>query len=299
MQSSQRLRVTAQAAVYVAALQLFLAVPAVGVERPALGAGRAAAPGPQVAGGGILPRGSDQTYRVQWMREAKIVLDGRADEPAWGQAVREQKFPFPWKQAPAPATEFRALCDETHLYFMFRVHDEDIVALDRLRDEEDAVFEDRIELYLGRDEEMKDYFCLEVDSRGRIFDYRASYPRQFDPQWNLQGMEAKATALPQGYELEAKIPTSAFPALGFPALRPGARIRCGLYRAEFSHDRSGRKVEPAASVHTMGRTIEGPPPIEEWLSWVDPKTAEPDFHVPSSMGWLEIVASPAPRPAGR
>jgi hypothetical protein len=242
-----------------------------------------------IEGGEGLAKGSEQTYRVKWLPAASVVLDGRADEPVWSKAEPETGFPFPWKQAQAPATEFRALCDETYLYFTFRVHDDDIVALDRLRDEEDEVFEDRVELYFGRDEEMKDYYCLEVDSRGRIFDYRASYPRQFDPKWNLEGMEAKASALPRGYELECRIPAKAFVALGFPALRPGAKIRCGLYRAEFSHDRSGRKVEPAASIHTMGRTVDGPPPIEEWLSWVNPKTKEPDFHVPSSMGWLEFV----------
>lgn len=244
---------------------------------------------PAAAALAVPPKGSDQTYPVKWIPDAKIVLDGRADEPAWSRAALENRFPFPWKRAAAPATEFRALCDGRHLYFSFRVDDGDIVALEKLRDEEDAVFEDRVEIYLGRDEDMKDYYCLEVDSRGRVFDYRASYPRQFDPRWNLEGLEAKAAALPRGYELEFRVPLAALAALGFPELRPGVRIRCGLYRAEFSHDRSGRKADPAASLHTMGRTLDGPPPIEDWLSWVDPKTAEPDFHVPSSLGWLAIV----------
>ncbi len=43
------------------------------------------------------------------------------------------------------------------------------------------------------------------------------------------------------------------------------------------------------SIHNLGRQLEGPPPIEAWMSWVDPKTEEPDFHVPTSLGWLEIV----------
>ena len=183
----------------------------------------------------------------------------------------------------------RAVGDETHIYFTFRVRDDDIVAMERLRDEEDGVFEDRIEMYFGRDEQMKDYYCLEVDSRGRVFDYRASYPRRFDSKWNCAGLEARSAALPQGYEVEGRIPIETFSALGFPVLRPGVRIRCGLYRAEFSHDRSGRPVEQQANIHTMGRQPVGPPPIEDWLSWVDPKTKEQDFHVPSSMGWLEIV----------
>jgi hypothetical protein len=77
--------------------------------------------------------------------------------------------------------------------------------------------------------------------------------------------------------------------LGFPAIHPGVKIRCGLYRAEFSHDRSGRVVEQKESLHNLGRKIEGPPPIEEWISWVDPKIKEPDFHVPATLGWLEVV----------
>ena len=67
------------------------------------------------------------------------------------------------------------------------------------------------------------------------------------------------------------------------------KIRCGLYRAEFSHDRSGRPVVQKESLHNLGRKVEGPPPIEEWISWVDPKTKEPDFHVPASLGWLEFT----------
>ena len=289
MTNSQWIRVAVCVVACVTITQLVMAVPIVGVEGVAPGAGPKAASSWQVSGTGDLPAGSDQTYRVRWVPQAKIVVDGRADEPEWSKAVIEKEFFFPWKKAPAPATEFRALCDETSLYFTFRVHDDDIVTLERLRDEQDEVFEDRVEMYFGRDEQMKDYYCLEVDSRGRAFDYRGSYPRQLDPNGKFEGLKTKAASLPDGYEVEGSIPIKTFVALGFPALRPGVKIRCGLYRAEFSHDRSGRPVEQKSSVHTMGRTVEGPPPIEEWLSWVDPKTKEPDFHLPSSMGWLEIV----------
>ena len=43
------------------------------------------------------------------------------------------------------------------------------------------------------------------------------------------------------------------------------------------------------TIHNRGRKLDGPPPIEAWISWGDPQTPEPDFHVPSSLGWLEIV----------
>jgi len=238
----------------------------------------------------FLPRRlSQKTYLVRHRPGVKIHLDGRADEPAWSQANVEKGFIFPWDKTPAPATEFRALCDDSYLYFTFRMHDADIVVLDQFHDEEDEVFEDRAEMYFSPDDKMKDYYCIEVDSRGRAFDYRGTYYRRLDTKWTWKGLETKGRTLPDGYEVEGRIPLASFEALGFPALRPGAKIRCGLYRAEFSHDRSGRPVVQRESIHNRGRRIEGPPPIERWMSWVDPKTEEPDFHVPTSLGWLEIV----------
>jgi hypothetical protein len=229
------------------------------------------------------------TYRVRYQPEWKIQLDGVAAEPAWSQANVERRFFFPWKRDPAPATEFRALCDDAFLYFTFRVEDADIYVLDKLRDEEDAVFEDRAEMYFVRDDRMQDYYCLEVDSRGRAYDYRGSYYRRLDPSWNWQGLETNASPIERGYVVEGRLPLASLEALGFPRLRPGEKIRCGLYRAEFSHDRSGRTVVQQETIHNRGRKLDIPPPLEEWISWVDPKTPEPDFHVPSSLGWLEVV----------
>lgn len=236
-----------------------------------------------------LGRGSSQTYEAHWLPPGRIELDGTANEPAWARARVERAFVFPWKPAPAPLTEFRALWDDDHLYFSFRVQDADIFVLDRFRDEQDAVFEDRVEVYLCRDEQMRDYFCFEVDSRGRRFDYRAHFYRRFDPTWSLSGLETRASPLPDGFEVEGRLPLKSLAALGFPSVRPGVKIRWGLYRAEFSRDRSGQPVSQAESLHNLGRRIQGPPPVEEWISWVDPKTKEPDFHVPASLGWLEFV----------
>ncbi len=234
-------------------------------------------------------RRSDKTYRVRWLPEARVKLDGRADEPAWSQAQLEKDFSFPWKDKPAPATEFRAVCDGEHLYFAFRVHDEDVVVLDRLRDEEDAVFEDRVELYFSPDERMKDYYCAEIDPRGRAFDYRGAYYRRIDPKWSWQGLRAAGAAIEQGYVVEGRIPLASFEAMGFPRLKPGVKIRCGLFRAEFHHDCSGKPAPKPDSIHTRGRQLDGPLPVQTWIAWVDPGTEEPDFHVPTSLGWLEVV----------
>lgn len=233
--------------------------------------------------------GSDQTYQVHYVPSANITVDGRADEPAWSQAAVEKHFVFPWKQSPAPATEFRALWSDEDFYFSYRAQDADIVVLESLNDPKDAVLEDRVEFYLCSDEQMKDTYCVEIDSRGRVFDYHSTYYRQFDPTWDLAGLETKGSPLPDGYQVEGRVPLRDIKALGFPTIAPGVKFRFGIYRAEFSHDRSGHKVEQQQTIHNLGRKLEGPPPIQEWISWVDPRISEPDFHVPASLGWLEFV----------
>lgn len=245
---------------------------------------------------------SNATYRVRRLPRANVKIDGRLDEPEWSRANVERHFVFPWKKADAPATEFMAFCDDEHLYFAFRMEDADIVMLDKLRDKQDVGFEDRAEMFLCRDPQMKDYFGFEIDPRGRVLDYRASYYRQYDRKWNCPGLEtagrvgqvanlsgAEQVANLSGYVVEGRIPLNTLVEMGFPRLVPGVKILCGLYRAEFSHDRSGKPAVQHESIHHPGRKLDGPLPIEEWISWVDPRTPEPDFHVPSSLGWLEIV----------
>ena len=153
-----------------------------GAPRPTRGvAARTAGPAYERAGNLRWP--SDTTYRVRRLPHAKVKIDGRLDEPEWSRANVERHFIFPWKKAEAPATEFLAFCDDQDLYFAFRVADADIVVLDKLHDKQDAVLEDRVEMFFSRDPQMQDYFGLEIDSRGRVLDYRAKYYRQLDFKW--------------------------------------------------------------------------------------------------------------------
>lgn len=230
-----------------------------------------------------------RTYQVRHVPEAGISLDGMADEPFWSQAAAERDFTFPWKPATAPATEFRALCDRDFLYFTFRVHDEDLVIVEPVREKQDIVAGDRVELFFSTDPEMWNYYCLEIDPRGRVFDYRASYYRRFDRAWSWPEVETGASSLTEGYAIEGRIPLASFEALGFPRLRPGVKIFCGLYRAEFSHDRGDAPAVPQDGKPAEGDRSDGPPPVKDWISWGDPKTEKPDFHVPASLGIFEFI----------
>ena len=105
------------------------------------------------------------------------------------------------------------------------------------------IFEDRGEIFFSRDDQMKEYYCLEIDPRGRTYDYRGLCYRNFDPTWSCKGLETKGSAWEHGYTVEGRIPIATFEALEFPRLRPSVKIRCGLYRAEFSHALDGRASE--------------------------------------------------------
>jgi len=233
-------------------------------------------------------RPGDSTYTVQYLPQVQIKLDGHLDEAHWSFASVESDFVFPWQERAAPRTDFRALCDDDSFYFAFRVVDADLFVLDDLPEEGYAVFEDRVEIYFSRDDQMQKYYCIEMDPHGRIMDYSGSYYRQFDLNWRCPGLETQGAILDNGYTVEGRIPLTTFVDLGFPTLRPGTRIRFGLFRAEFSHDRSGRPVGQKDSIHNLGRRINGPPPLEAWMSWIDPNVTLPDFHVPSALGWLQI-----------
>ena len=231
---------------------------------------------------------SDRTYTVQYLPLIQLKLDGHLDEGQWSHATIESDFTFPWQDRTAPNTDFRALCDDDYFYFAFHAIDADLFVLADLPEEGYAVFEDRVEIYFARDDQMEDYYCIEIDPHGRTMDYRGAYYRKLDLNWHCSGLETQGVVFGQGYTVEGRIPLTTFVGLGFPALRPGAKIRVGLFRAEFSHDRSGKPVEQEDSIHNLGRRLDGPPPLEAWMSWIDPHITQPDFHVPSALGWLKI-----------
>jgi uncharacterized membrane-anchored protein len=238
---------------------------------------------------------SNITYRAAHIADGKLEITGRADSPEWAKANVERQFSFPWKKdVAAPPTEFRALYDNEYFYFTFQAEDADIVAVDAMEDKKDIVLEDRVELIFSCDDRMQKYYCLEIDSKGRVYDYSGSFYRNFDSDWKWPGLETKSSTTPNGYIVEGRIPLKSFEELGLRGpknhyARSNDEMYFGIFRAEFSHDRSGKPVEQHESIHNLGRKLDGPPPVMDWISWIDPKTKEPDFHVPGALGHLELV----------
>ena len=211
-----------------------------------------------------------KTYDVRYVPEAEINVDGLLDESDWSKAYCERDFSFPSEDRAAPATQFRALCDDDSLYFSFSVHDEDVVVEEKFDAESVVAREDRVEIFFACDDKLKEYFCLEVDPLGRVLDYAASYYHRFDNSWSLPRVSAAASINPDGYMVEGSIPLKSLEALGLPPLGPGRVLKAGLFRADFNRGQDSK-------LH------------EYWISWVDPGTKQPDFHVPSAFGCLRIA----------
>lgn len=215
-------------------------------------------------------QGSDSLPAVAAVQHAAITVDGHL--PDWkdlSATFEVRDFQSPWVDTPFGSTVFRAIADSAWLYFSFEVADSLLVMLP-FAEESDVASGDRVEIFLSGDSTLGNYYCLEMGPRGDVLDYRAAYYRQFDDTWGLPGLTVAAQAIPGGYTVEGRIPIGFLRRLSEETLPTGNfTVYMGLYRAEY------RKA------HTEADPV-------QWLTWVDPNTAAPDFHVPSSLRAIQI-----------
>ncbi len=210
-----------------------------------------------------------KTYNVRHLANARINIDGVLDEADWQKASLETGFVLSWEDRPAPLTEFRAFYDEEYFYFSFNVQDDDIVAEEKFGTESVVDREDRVEIFFARSSKLEKYFCLEVDPRGRVHSYSASYHRKLDSSWDCAGLRAAASITEQGYAVEGAIALKTFESLGLPVPGRERMLTAGLFRADFAHGSDGELEK-------------------HWISWVDLSKEKPDFHVHAAFGCMRM-----------
>lgn len=181
-------------------------------------------------------------------------------DPAEGELLED--FTFPWLDRPCPRTSFRAVWNDRHLGFRFEVEDDDLV-LDESDDPDQAALgSDRVELFFASSADLlSPYYGAEMEPRGGVYDYEARFHRKINGAWTFPGLEFSGEILEGGYAVAGSFSLDVLRGLG--CLKESEMI-AGVYRAEFSHGGGGI--------------------VQNWISWVDPKVAKPDFHVPSSFG---------------
>jgi hypothetical protein len=183
---------------------------------------------------------------------------------SWEKANCLIDFSSPWKNDPISKIEFRALWDLENFYFKFIVFDTDIY-VDQKDDSFDSIGNsDRVELFFRKDATINPYYCLEMDTSARIMDFKAKPNKDFDFnwKWSKEDLEVISSKYENSFTVEGRISIASLKELN---LIQNNTIETGVFRAKFSLTEN-LQYEPI------------------WISWVDPNTPEPNFHIASSFG---------------
>ncbi|MGE8344023.1 MAG: sugar-binding protein [Flavobacterium sp.] len=203
-------------------------------------------------------------YHVEIIDKNEKNVTQILDPVFWEKANCLTDFTSPWNNDPVLKIEFRALWDLDYLYFNFQVFDSEVY-IDRKDNSTDSICNsDRVELFFRKNEKLSPYYCLEMDVDARILDFEA-YPNwNFDYNWRWpeKQLEIQSVKGQKSFTVAGRISIASLKELD---LIQGNIIEAGVYRAKFSKDENGN-YEPT------------------WITWVDPNTAEPNFHIPSSFG---------------
>lgn len=207
-------------------------------------------------------------YRVKNITSNLLTINGKADDELWSKAIGLKNFSSPWEDIDATKTEFKALWDKDYLFFCFLVSDSSIHINRTDNSFESINVSDRVELFFRENSKLNPYYCLEIDPTPRIMDFRA-YPNKkfdFNWDWSKKDLEVKSEINDIGFTVEGKISLASLKALN---LVNNGIIEAGIFRAKYY------KVKDLTY-----------DPI--WLTWVDPETETPNFHISSSFGKLKL-----------
>jgi hypothetical protein len=208
-----------------------------------------------------------KTYSVKKIT-ATIEPTGKGDHPLWKNAHELSDFHYPWeKETPLP-TKFKALHNNSMLYCLFEVVDDNINILQDKNYKSEVASSSRVEIFFKIDDKLLPYYCMEIDPLGRVLDYEGTYHRNFNSEWSWpEGhLTVKTERRKGGYSVEVAITKASLKKLG---LLKNKTLQAGLYRADCFKTKSGA-------------------PDFKWISWVKPDSKTPDFHIPSSFGILRL-----------
>lgn len=224
-------------------------------------------------------RAADQSPQYTVHRaDGDIQIDGRLDEPAWGNAATFEKFTFPWwKNGNQEQTTARMLWDDQFLYVSYQCDDAWVSAVQAERDS--PVYQDDcVELFTAPNRmRPQNYFNIEMNVNGAMLDqHHPDGPGRVQASnWNAQGIMIATTVdgtlnddsdTDRGWILEVAIPFINFsPVSGHPHPRDGDIWNLNL-------NRLGGKTNAQHS------------------QWSPGTTAKPAFHAPDTFGRVTFSA---------
>lgn len=187
----------------------------------------------------------------------------------WEKANCLTDFVSPWSSDSVLKIEFRALWDQENFYFSFRVFDTDVYIDEKDDSVESICNSDRVELFFRSNDKLNPYYCLEIDPSTRLLDFYARPNKIFDYNWKWpeNQIQLKSATDEISFTVAGIISIASLENLD---LIHNNAIEAGVYRAKFSKDENGN-YEPT------------------WITWVNPNTPEPNFHIASSFGKFVLV----------
>lgn len=208
-------------------------------------------------------------YPVNKIDTDEMKINGKADHPSWDKAFVLRDFSSPWHFEAVADIEFRALHDGENLFVSYKVTDSSL-HIDSTDNSKNSVDNsDRVELFMRSNEHLDPYYCLEIDPLARVQDFKAWPNRQFDYLWDWpkQDISIKSHITATSFSVELMLTIDSLKR--FNLIQNDGHIEAGIYRAEYNQQPNGA-FEPT------------------WITWVDPQTETPNFHIASSFGKLKL-----------
>ncbi|MEP3838501.1 MAG: sugar-binding protein [Algibacter sp.] len=210
-----------------------------------------------------------KVYNVNYNKHEHVSLTGKGIDKGWEYANVLKDFISPWDDKKTNKIEFKSLWDSNNLYFLFKVFDEN-VHLNTKDDSIDSIGNsDRVELFFRSNLNMNPYYCLEIDPTPRLMDFMAYPKRKFDFNWNWpsKDIEIKSDIQKDYFTVEGAISLASLKKFN---LLNNNIIEAGIYVAKYNKSKNA-SFEPT------------------WISWINPQSKEPNFHIASSFGILNLV----------
>lgn len=208
-------------------------------------------------------------YKLRTYKVKKVAISSNDEKNSfWKQANSLIDFSSPWDDSKIDKIEFKSLYNSENLFFQFKVddHQTHIHASD---DKNDSINNsDRVELFFRSDNSLNPYYCLEIDTKGRIMDFKAKPNKEFDFNWNWPSNEITVKSVVNKDDFIVEITISLESLRDLDLLKNGS-IETGIYRAKY-HQQKDKIFKPT------------------WITWINPNTKTPNFHILTSFGKLEL-----------
>lgn len=175
------------------------------------------------------------------------------------------EFVSPWADSVDTQMMFSISELPDSLTFSWSLRDTTLVIDINEDPERGALHSDRVELFLSADDELAQYYCFEIDLSGRVLDYKASHYRNTDFDWNWPQSQYSIDHTRSGDEYTVHLTLSKISLRHFGLLTVDG-LMLGVFRADYYSD----EQQP------------------NWISWIDPNTINPDFHVRSAFSRLTL-----------